>query len=362
MFQLFARRQEPTGMVIRPPTFEYLQRTYQREVEKVIEYFHTRVFATSSNHILCRLLTTGMVPASYDIDRLAEVASVRSPYVAKGFNFTSPINRGGRQHKAFYGNNFSEFVLSTESYFNPFTTLDDWKNITAVKVLYNPLSDLQLLLPQGEDIFIGNGVSVIQVDIPLLLFQYRGFQQQQALNIQKGSEQRLGIAHFVHMYVLPNMLKTQLDWALMNRVMDIHYGKPHTGTLKKLPFPIVDYGSKIDDMAEQVLKKIGNSRMWYSHMLQNIPSFYAANMQEFLQVPEMAVTRQVWWLLFMSRYKVMKFLIDVGGKDGVRSNRAYIGRLQLDLKVLLNGQFPRDLFSDDENHDFEDSAARIMRL
>ena len=362
MYALFTQSQSPVGSVSRPAQFEWLQRSYRSEIEKIKQYFNTRVFTLPNQHLLVRALTTAMVPIQYDIDRYVEVASSRSPYVAKHFKFTSEISAGTHHANSFYGGVVEEYILSIENYINPYQESPIWDDVPAVSVLQHPVSDMSLSLPTGS--VYGNmpGTSVITLDLPRLLLQYRAFLIEQNRRVANGSEQILGPSHFIHQKVLPQLLESHLDYVWMNRLMNRFYGAPNSIAYKKLPFPVLAYEAKIDELADQVLKQLVDSKSWYTHSLQAIPSFYKKDMLEALQMPDLAQTSQVWWLTFLCRLPVMRFLLDVGGENGIKSNRGYVNQLQVAMKRLISQGIPNGAMSTNTQFDFEYEASEILKL
>jgi hypothetical protein len=351
MYNLFTKRFTANNSIIRPPGFELLRRTYEVEVSNIVNYFNNRVYAVASNHILVRLLNTASVPFSYDLDRYAEAALARSPYVAKTFNFTSDINYGKFFDGVFYGEGNTELILYDEDYFEPFSELSNWKSIQAIKVLDHNVSSLGLLLPNGKVNNTDKGLAVIAINIPLLLIQYRGFVTEQQAKINNGDSNILGATHFVHMYVLPNMLYSHIEIVLLNRLANIFYGAPMGENLKKYPFPLIDYSYKVDKVLTEILKRIKDNRLPYYTTLKMIPSIFKEDCQESLLMPDIARTRQIWWLLLLTRFKAMKFLIEAGGEKGIVANRTYIAKLKIDLKRLLNENIiatvlPEDIYFD----------------
>src|SRR5574343_2011095 len=155
MYQLFTKRFDSANSVIRPPSFELIRRIYQREINTIQEYYRSRVMATRSNHLLCRILTTGSIPIQYEIDRYMEVAYTRLPYVAKYFNLTSEIDYGKFHDGVFYGPNVKELIIYNEEYFNPYGAVSDWPNVQAISVLQHPISDFGLKLPRSEERRVG---------------------------------------------------------------------------------------------------------------------------------------------------------------------------------------------------------------
>lgn len=361
MYQLFTKVFDSANAVLKPPEFELIKRTYQAQLMNITQYYHNRVYAVRSNHLLCRLLTTAEIPVQYDLDRYLEVAYTRSPYIAKYFNFTSEINYGRVQPSVFYGNENSEIILYTEEYFDP-SVIKEWRNIQAVKVLEHPFSDLGLLLPTGISHSTDTGLVVMSINIPLLLYQYRGFVLEQKTKILSGSDSLLGVAHFVHMHVLPNILHSHMELCIINRLMNIHYGAPMGEALKHHPFSVINYGSKIDRTLTTIVVRLRKTRMLYFSMLKNIPSIDYPDSQAALIMPDMARTRQVWWSLLLARLRVICFLIDIGGSNGLAMNRSLINKCQTDLKRVLDENVIKTLLPDDMYFDIEIAIRELLKL
>lgn len=362
MYKLFTKHYEINNGVVKPAAFDYIKRIYQRELEKIKEYYASRVYAVKSNHLLCRILTTATAPMSYELNRYVEVVIARSPYIAKHFNLTSEINYGTSFDGVFYGYNNIETIISYEEYFDALDAFTNWKKVQAVKVLMHPFSDLGLQLPNGKVSSIEYGNVTVAVNIPLLLVQYRGFVMQQYGKLENADDSLLAVSHFVHMYVLPNMLDSHLELVILNRMMNLQFGAPMGQAVRKHPFPIIDYSSKLDKVLEEIHERISHSRRLYSMDLKNIPSISYDDMQESLIVPDLAPTRQVWWAIFYSRLKVMKYLIDVGGNEGVAYNRDYINRLQIDIKRFKSEKIFDAMLDKDTLFELNDTFENILAI
>jgi len=354
MYSIFSTIDTDNSAISIPSEYNQIRDTYQNEVNSIINYYNNRVFSVKSNHVLCKLLNLSTPSITYTIERYMQIADTRSPYIGKIFNFTSEINVGKFHKGIFYGPDVEEIIYSTSEYINPFELIPNWKKIEAVKVLYHPFSNMNLLLPNGFKHSTEKGTAFIGINIELLLLQYRCFmiEQNNKLANQAGNDVSiLSHRHFVHMYVLPNMIKSHIDMVLLNRLMNIFYGAPMGGDIKKHPFHISDYSNKLDNVLELVIKRLKNNSRPYQHLLKNIPSVFNKNMQVSLVMPDMAQTRQVWWSLVLSRIKIMKFLIDIGGVAGIRNNRMHINKLQVTIKHLIEenvieAMLPTDLYFD----------------
>jgi hypothetical protein len=362
MYQLYTSRFEGNNGVYKPPGFEYVQRMYQRDILNITNYFHSRVYSVKSNHFLCRVLNSSSAPMSYELDRYMEVLYTRSPYVAKFFRFTSEIDYGVIHDGIFYGEGCKEIILYNEEYFNPYEEYKNWKNIQAIRVLDHPISDLGLIIPNGNKNSTDEGLAVITINLPLLLLQYRGFVMEQYAKLKHGGVSLLGVAHFVNMYVLPNMLYSHSEIVILNRLCNLFYGAPMGTSLKKYPFPIIQYADKLDKNLLEVVKRLKDSKMWYQASLMNIPSFFKEDMQEVLLMPDFAKTRQVWWSMLISRLKVDKFLLDIGGVNGMHTNKTLYNRLKLDVMRIMNENMIAGLLPDDLYYDTNNTFSDILAL
>lgn len=347
MYKLFTKRSDSNNSVIKPPAFELIRRIYQREIATITEYYNSRVYAVPSNHLLCRLLTTGFVSIEHDLSRYLQILYARAPYLAKYFNFTSEISYGKIFDGVFYGPGNDEIILYTEDYFNPFDALENWKSLKPVTVLEHPVSDFGLTLLNGKENSTAKGLSVISINIAMLFIMYRGFLIQQGSKFNSTSQ--LGTEHFVNMYVLPGMLNSHIEIALLNRLKNLFYAAPMSSSLKKLPFLVVDYTDKIDRVNKEILEHLEDTSRLYVQDLKCIPSFFEEDMQSVLMMPDLAKTRQIWWSLLLARLGTIKFLIDIAGDKGRSANNSYINKLKLDVKQLsrenlIASVLPKDLY------------------
>ena len=345
MYNIFNQTYFPTGNTSLDPNTDLIKRVYTILLNSIIKYYQTRVMTVKNNHLLCKIINTGFIPITYDGDRFTEIAYSRSPYIAKHFNLTSPINYGKIFKEIFYLD-CNEIILFDDSDFIHDEVIRNWQYVSAVKVLNHPFSNTSFLLPSGNSSFIDNkesytnlgtnstytdkGLVTISVNIALLLTQYKGF----LLSNINNSQINLSIPNFVHMYVLPNMLYSHTELVLLNRLMNIFYGSPMGIAYKKHPFSIINYDRKLDSILNYSIKRLKDSTGSFQNMLSNIPSIFNRNMLESLYMPDMARTKQVWWALLLSRINVMKFLLDISNDRSLSTNRSYINALKIDIKNI----------------------------
>lgn len=346
MYDLFQKRSPIDYTITLPPEFDILRRAYRRELKKITQYYQNRNFMLPTSHLLCRLLNNLSIPQSYNFEMTTMLAEARSDAISKTMRFSSPLSIGRIFKGPFYGQESDEFLLYTSFDGNIQHIVQQWKNFSAITILLHPLSNLALLQPVGKKINTENGLSIIGIDIVALVIQYRCFLMQQ---VSSGDRENasMTIPTFLRRYVLPNMLYQQTDLVIINRLMNLFYGKPMGVGAVKYTFPIHNYGNYIDKVLSKILKNVEKKQMRYEAVLQHIPGITNKDAQKTLMLPDMPLTRQIHWLFILSRLTIIKFLIDLGGKPGIVGNRDLLIRLQRTLRTFaIENQWATVLPSD----------------
>lgn len=360
MFDIFLEPSELHGSIVRYPEFTYIQTTYLRELSNITQYYHNRVYAVKSNHFLSMLLNQLDIPIQYQTDRYVDVASTRATYVAEHMKMTSSVYAGKIFDGIFYGSGCKEILIMDDSYFNPYYAEYNWKRISAVRVLLHPKSDLGLLLPNGKPTSSDTGLAVISINIPLLALQYRAFLLNQ-LNRDDESG-RLGVQHFIHMYVLPNMLYSHMDIVIMNRMMNLYYAAPMGVAYVKHPFNVLNYSKRIDRILLNIIDTLSDKKMLYEVLLLSIPGIVHQSMDVSLQLPDVALTRQIYWAMIMSRLSIMMYMIDLGGEKDIRLNMSSINALKRILKRFRSDNIVSTILPEGIRYDMLDIADKILDI
>lgn len=330
MYSIFSN---PGRSLVRPmvvPRFVDVERHITSDIDKVVSFYHRGGGLVSSNHLLVRIIQTMGVPLDYSLDRYYEVAKARAPQVSAIFRLTSSVNPGKWFNGAFYFG-CNELVLSVDNEDIPVELIKDWRNLAPVKVLEHPVSNLKYMLPNGKEHNIERGLSVISVNIPMLMVMYRGYVTSMLVLRNKIEDITISKRDFVSRFVIPNMLYSQTDIVIFNRLMNLFYGAPMGDSELKHTFYVSDYSEMLDSGLKEVLELITKREMRYRDVLEQIPHVY----NDFpLRMPDMAETRQVWWALFITRIRQTGFLFDVCGEEGRHFNRASLNSLKVDIKGL----------------------------
>jgi hypothetical protein len=344
---LFTETRRHYGGGIKAPRYDDVKKRIVQDIDEVINYYRGSAFAVQTQHLLCRLIQTTGVPLYYEPDRYYDVAVARHLHIANNFRLTSAISAGDIHQGVFY-HGCPEILLAAHQYdIRNIHAIEDWRAIEAIKVLTTPVSNLNHLLPDGNPGNEERGLAVIQIDIPLLMLQWRGFQSLQLSRIEDG-KQGLTAAHFVAQYVLPNMLKSQVEHVILNRLINLHDGAPMGRATRRHPFRIHDVDALLDRGLEELLKRFSSLPMDYEVLLSQVPVVFHDRPW---MLPDVAPTRQVWWALFAARARLMEFLWEVGGPETRRRNQTLLADLKIDLKAFrsdntLRQRLPAALYDD----------------
>jgi hypothetical protein len=333
MYDLFNNNGGNINTAFNTPEFTYVINSYKKEIKNIKEYYRSRIFTVRSSHLLCRILTQAMAGIENDIYTFSDIVSARVENINRVFNLTSATTYGRMHDSVFYKG--PETIISTNGPVDLDTIEDNWKEAEPVKVVYHTTSNLGLLLPLGKADSSEYGLSVIDINIELLCLQYRCFLLEQNRKITDVSDSVvMSPEYFVHMYVLPNMLGRQLDLTIFNRFINIMHGDNNGKAFYKHPFNIVNYGSKLDSVLNELLDFLTNRPCDYKSVLKSFPSVCSDNLLQTLKLPDVSLTRQVWWGLLLSRLKICKTLLELGGDPGVRRNTSLLNALIIDLKYM----------------------------
>lgn len=328
MYSLFSAPPRPLGGQIVSPRFKDVEAKILHDVGHVVDYYRYGTFFSKTDHLLLRLIQSVGVPLSYDLDHYYDIASARALTAANSVGMTSSLSAGRWHDSVFYGGCL-ELIIAFCGQERPSELAKDWKNLQPVKVLEHPVSNLGYTLPNGKMNNDEYGLAIISVDIPMLMVQYRGFILEQHARRLEGDETRLGVRDFIGKFVIPNMLYSQTDLVLFNRVYNLFYQQPMGEVMRKHPFYITDYTELLDKGLLEIIKRITTLKMRYRDVLEQIPKVY--NDYPY-RMPDIAETRQVYWALFLTRLRQMSFLFDINGEDGRHYNQASLNELKIDLK------------------------------
>lgn len=343
MFSLFQeRRKNYQGTNAQFELHDFERKTME-DVQRVVDYYRKGSLYIQNTHLLVKLINTLAVPMTYTLDEYYEICYQRSLYVATALGMTSSINYGKWFKGQFYFG-CDELIIAYNTEEDPNELKKDWLNLKPIQVIETPINNLGYLPPDGQDRQTEQGLVVIGIDIATLMLQYRCFMELQYSNQVAYNTPIDTTAQFVSKVVLPSMIYSQTDKAIMNRMICIEEGIPLGVVKKKHPFYISDYSAQFTRGIQPTLKRLRNSPYLFANYLEQFPKVF----NEYpLQVPDTTDTRQVWWALFLSRVRIMSFMLDLAGETGQHANYLDIAKLKIIAKQfnsdgIFNQKMPND--------------------
>lgn len=332
---------------ITPNTWPYLKQGLLRNLDTVKKYYYDKPFAVKSNHILIRLLNNLGVSFNINLERFADIVDAKANNISMNFKMSSPIYRGNIFRDIFYGGEIDEILVNDDDYFDVYSVYNNWKTTQAVKVVYHPKSDLDLLLPNGRYFGTESGTAVISINIAMLAVQYKAFLDKEYKVLLSGESPKT-TAHFIHMYVLPNMLDSHLDIALFNRAYNLLTNSQMGVSVKKHVFFIPNYSEQIDNAYKYLINYYKTNDRSYKTILRSFPVVSNEDFESSLRLPELAPTRQMIWVNVLSRLKAIEFLAKISRSNNNSFNKNY-NNIFLRYFKLYENDGALDIIMNDES-------------
>ncbi len=288
-----------------------LKEGLRRNLVALLNHYRHASYSVAADHLLVQLLQSINIPLSLTVDRYISNVYPVALSLTSPFHLTSPINSGKIFNGTFYGKGNQEVLIAVDEWFDAAKVELDWENITAVRVLRHPFSDLDLNVPNGKVKSQEQGVAVITINIALLAVQYRAFYYAER-QLQKDDPNHVprNMMQFVHMYVLPNMLGSHLDYALFNRINNLQRKTPIHKTKVGHAIFLTDYSKQVTSLQVRMLEILKRSNYSFGATLFFIPAVIRKDLEKVLLLPDVVPTRQILWSLILARLPVLLFLIN----------------------------------------------------
>lgn len=315
-----------TGISI-DPAWRYVKSGLQRNISQAVLYYRSKIFSVKSNHLLVNLLDSSETSVLGDIESFYNQVQYKALRLGSIFNMTTSVSFGQIFDGVFLGKGSKEIIIATDDAMNPLELEANWQDIESVKFLDHPKSDTSLLLANGKAYSDEEGYSVICVNIPSLLVQYRCWLKEQMANEQAG-EPTFSTAVFVHKYILPNLLHSQLDVAIFNRVNNLVKGAPMGMPKYRHAFTLIDYNDRLDKSLNTSVKQIKNKDVDFFNTMRQVPMVSVENLLELSKLPENAPTYQIVWAELAARIKLVSFLVDANPSHGSKQSQQYLNEIK----------------------------------
>lgn len=320
----------------------YVRQGLQREIEKFVTYYRENVFHLNNAHPLVSIVQSFNVQYYENYQKYVAVVADQTDKMATSIGFTSPIYPGRLQNKSiFYGPDVSEVLISASEYFDIDDAVKNWQDLRPIRVISHPFMDMAM--PHLRDLYkpytsMTPGISVILVNFPMLMLQYRRWMEVVG---SRSTDSSRTANQFMAMYPITNMVHSHIDVAFFNRLTAAFNGQDLTVATPKLhPFTLITYYDRMDYVINNLLKELDNNTQTFDNIVDFIPSITNITLRETLMLPQVAKTRQIVWALILARLPLMRFLLRLSEKSSNRQNYFYLAKIALSLKeIRSDGSF-----------------------
>lgn len=275
-----------------------------RNLMLVSDYNRDRMFMTKNSHLLVKIINTIRVNYNAPIERFYEHVENQATHVSTHFGLINELSSTSNPENVFYGEGVKELILTHTEAFNIYEAYQNWELQSPVRVLLHPKKDLGMHIPTGVAYSSEKGLAVIAVNIPLLMIMYRGYVNDQLAKLKAGQQPK-PTSCFVRSFVLTNMLPSQLDLAIFNRLMALATKQPIQPPIRTHAVALANWDQQVDKILLEVIHRLENVTLSLHDMLCNIPSVVGLNASESMALPPAATTRQYGWVEVVARLPVL---------------------------------------------------------
>jgi hypothetical protein len=345
--------------VLKSPEWNYIRAGLQRNLTTVLRHYRRNPSAVKTEHLVVKLIHTIMFPISQELDRFYNNVDAASINVGAALKLTTPTGAGHIFNGTFYGPGNDEIIIGHDEEFDPREAHKNWKNVVPIRVLRHPRSDLGLSILDGTVRSVETGLCVIAINIPLLAVQYRAFRLEEAETRGAEGESELSVMQFVRMYVLPNMLFSHLDLAILNRMTCQQFGYPYGVDPKTHSFFMTDYTSRVDKVQKEILSNLAKYSHDFVGILRSVPAVTKEDMVGVFELPDIVSTRQVLWALVISRLPLIEFLIRATRDSAGTRNQSEINKMLKSITAYKSDSLMRSALPYEHYYDIQETIDEI---
>lgn len=348
MLDIFLTRYDPIAYPIKQwSKWDYIKRVTLRELNRVTYYYHTKSRFTNNTHILSRLVRMLRTDVNIDLTSYFKSVDISSEYIARQFGFVSNKSKGLVLNNIFYKNE-NVIINYVNNDFNIFDIKNNYTNLSPIRVIYSNDYVIDYYQFDNSKTNTFKTLTIIELDVNLMLIMYKFW----ALDRIK-KEDSINPNYFIPQVILPNMVKTYLDIAVFNRLLNLFYKIDMSEQqIISHPFHVIDLHRQIDTVLSDVIDKIENKTITIEQLLLTIPTFINNNMIDTLFINRPFYTRQSEWAIWVARLKYTCFLLDILGDRGIARNTSMLNKLPAKIRMLKNRstdiitQLPNELYSE----------------
>lgn len=361
MLSLFDSPPPIAGGVLRFPQWNYVRDGMRRNVATAVQYYQSNPTAVASQNFLVRLLHSITVPQTLPTERYFDNVDAIALNTSMALKMTSAIYKGQVFNGEFYGQGSQEILIAHDEWFDPESAHRHWTRLQPIRVLRSPHTNLGYNIPDGKRSGSETGVSVIAINVTMLCMQYRAFRMvEQRIAEENGGDSQRSIYQFLRMYPLTNMLISQTDLVVFNRLHARLVGAPIGESSRRHSFYLPDYSLKLNEVQDRILQGLEKSGRNFYDTMRTVPLVFNETLADQMLWPDVAPTRQVVWGMVMGRIPLMDFLFK-SAKGGPRiRNKAEYNQLVRQVRAYRSESLFKSMLSGDLLEDTLDELHELL--
>ena len=334
MYTLFNEQAPSTRGGIYLPQLEFAIRGLAQELEKILGYFEKNPTATSSDHILVKVIQSLSVPFGSDVNIYRDKVEEQAADLSMHFKFTSNLARGNIFDGNFYGRGTPEIIIATNGDFDPEAATKDWRKMEPIRVLRHSRTSLYFDPIRPAPLDGETGIAVIELDIPKLAVQYRAWRLDPSS--YKRDDSPRSIMQFLCSYPLPKMIASHLNLAIFNRLASWRKAIVPSMSNASFPFYVPNWYSRLDEELLKLNDQLDRQRGDFLQVLTNIPAVSVESTLEAIRLPKILATRYVQWAFTITRLPVIEFLLLQADQNSIQRNGTALNAIRRELREMRN--------------------------
>lgn len=331
---------------------DYVKRELvNNQVDRYKQYRAINPAYLKNDHILSRLIGMIDVPFDGDLpDYYLRVSTILNRIAGQMGMVTSAHHGRVSNSSYFYGKGVNEILIAVaDDDITPTQIWFNWRNMSPIRVLSHPIMGCGIIELDGTGEFKGltpGSTAVVEINIPLLACQYHLWRMATSSMTPEGTVKP--VAHFLTQVVIPNMLTSHLDVAILNTIHSLIGSTDYVLVDGVMPFYITDLYPKLETGLKELVARFSRETYFYKEILANIPVFGQDTLLQTVKMPDIAFTNQAIWALTIARLPLIAMLLKFDQlsrnvKNDSEKNRIRRSIVEAESGKYLVNQVPGDV-------------------
>lgn len=328
MYRLFIKPPSAHFTGIATPNMPRLRGLVADHFDYQLQLNDINGFVIPGNHFLIKLALNLL---SYTNENLNTFQIVRNSLqsIASVNKLTSNLTFGTTFENVLYTNYSIVYAVSEA------TELDcrDWMDYVSVKVIEHPMTDMDIFMPTVMDKDQVDGLTVIEIDLPMLAYQLKKWLKSDTeLNLTPHEN----LNFFYSKFILPKVIPSYLDLALRNRIKLINSNTVITHQRRERSWAI-SYEDTFGKNIKNTLDTIKDTRMPYFRILDSIPLVYEKSFYSLLPFEIGEISSYSYWAMFYTFTQYFHSVIDLVNVE--QTENTDLAKNLIRVNRLLNSGF-----------------------